>query len=354
MSIVYEYIWLGGNNELRSKTRVINHKTIEYDYYGQCLPSYWNYDGSSTGQASGKDSEVVLVPQRKIKCPFRKGEYNFLVLCDTYKPNDEPLKNNHRVWANQVFDQCLDEEPWFGIEQEYFLMNKETGLPLGFDPKGKQGQYYCSVGALNAFGRQIADEHLEACLYTGLEISGLNAEVAPGQWEYQIGPCTGIHSGDELWLSRYILERVAEKYGVSVSWDPKPLMGDWNGSGCHTNYSTKRMRKGKPELNKTGLNYIMEALDSLKEKHMEHMAVYGTGNELRMTGKHETAKFDEFNYGVANRGASVRIGNETFKNKQGYFEDRRPSSNMDPYLVTAMLFKTTVVDKLQKLRTLPV
>lgn len=247
MSYIFEYIWLGGKNELRSKTRVLYSEN----------PTKWNYDGSSTGQASGVDSEVILVPCKKIKCPFRKKTQTrpngmiydlprFLVLCDTYKPNDEPLKNNHRVWAKQVFDQCLDEEPWFGIEQEYFLMNKETGLPLGFDPEGKQGQYYCSVGALNAFGRQIADEHLQACLYAGLQISGLNAEVAPGQWEYQIGPCTGIQSGDELWLSRYILERVAEKHGVAVSFDPKPLKGDWNGSGCHTNYSTKRMRECDP------------------------------------------------------------------------------------------------------------
>ena len=336
--IVAEYVWLGGNNELRSKARVFN---IEINKINE-LPD-WNYDGSSTEQASGTDSEIIIKPKAIFKCPFRKGD-NILVLCDTYKPNGTPLKNNHRVEAVKIFNQILDQEPWYGIEQEYFIINPETNLPLGFPKKGyptPQGQYYCSVGTSNAFGREIAEEHLAACLYSNIKISGINAEVAPGQWEYQIGPCTGIESGDHLWMSRYLLIRVAEKHGVDITFHPKPILGDWNGSGCHTNYSTINMRIGTAD--KTGLECIEEAVGRLSKKHDEHMKVYGSHNQLRMTGEHETASFNKFSCGLANRGASIRIGNETIQNEKGYFEDRRPSSNMDPYQVTSIIFETTVL-----------
>ena len=340
--IIAEYIWLGGNGELRSKARTIEtNSSISVED----LPE-WNYDGSSTGQASGSDSEVVIKPCSIYKCPFRKGN-NILVMCDTYKPNGEPLKDNNRSWAKEIFDKDLSQHPWYGIEQEFFLMDRRTNKPLGFPEKGTppaQGQYYCSVGAQNAFGREIVDILYEHCLYAGINVSGVNAEVAPGQWEYQVGPVEGILAGDQLYVSRYILYRLAEKYNVAVDIEPKPVKGDWNGSGCHTNYSTREMREGSADEHgneKTGLEYINEAIQRLSQKHNEHMKVYGSGNELRMTGKHETAKFNEFSFGVANRGASVRIPNMVAQNKKGYFEDRRPSSNMDPYLVTGILFNTT-------------
>ena len=341
--IIAEYVWLGGNGELRSKAR-----TLDVDNTGilQQLPE-WNYDGSSTGQASGNDSEVVIKPCNVYKCPFRK-DNNILVMCDTYKPDGEPLKDNNRHWAKKLFDQKLDEMPWYGIEQEFFLIDNDTDKPVGFKKNNTQGQYYCSVGSNNAFCRQIVDMHYEYCLYAGLNISGVNAEVAPGQWEYQIGPVEGINAGDELYIARYIIHRICEKYNISVNIEPKPLKGDWNGSGCHTNYSTKSMREGtrdSTETEKSGLDYINEAVQKLSLKHNEHMKVYGTGNELRMTGKHETASYDTFTSGVANRGASIRIPNTTKKDNKGYFEDRRPSSNMDPYLVTGIIFQTTVLDQ---------
>lgn len=328
-----EYVWIGGANELRSKTKVVNSLvTAVADL------SSWNFDGSSTGQASGDDSEVILQPRVLFPDPLR-GEHHKMVLCDTYTPAGEPLSNNHRVWAESVFNRGLEQEPWFGLEQEYFLMHPELNLPLGFSPEKTQGQFYCSAGAQNAFGRDVAEEHLRCCIKAGIKISGINAEVAPGQWEFQIGPCVGIEEGDHLWMARYLLQRVAEKHGVVVNWEPKPVKGDWNGSGCHTNYSTKNMREGNEV--KTGLEFIEEAIEKLSLKHDEHMAVYGTGNEERMTGEHETASYDKFSHGVANRGASIRIGNENKKNGKGYFEDRRPSSNCDPYLVTAKMFETT-------------
>jgi len=339
MKVLVEYIWIGGNNELRCKTKVMDKEVNSVHDL-----SDWNYDGSSTSQAAGEDSEVIIKPRALFNDPFRGGK-NKMVMCDTYRPNGEPLENNHRIWANNIFEKALDEEPWFGLEQEYFLFDPKTKKPLGFPQDGHpepQGQYYCSAGSQNAFGRDVAEEHLQACVEAGIIISGINAEVAPGQWEFQIGPCVGIDEGDHLWMARYLLNRVAEKHGVVVDLEPKPMKGDWNGSGCHANYSTKNMREGSD--NKSGLEFIDEAIEKLSHKHMEHMEVYGSGNELRMTGAHETASYDKFSHGTANRGASIRRGNQTVKDGKGYFEDRRPSSNCDPYLVTAKLFETTIVN----------
>ena len=335
---VVEYIWLGGNNEFRSKTRVLDNVNIAINI--DDIPD-WNYDGSSTGQATGRESEVIIKPKALFNNPFGL-PFDYIVLCDTYLPDGSPLYNNTRIVADMIFNEKLEEEPWFGLEQEYFLIDPTTNKPLGFDETGKQGQYYCSVGCENAFGRKIIDEHFRMCLFAGVKIGGINAEVAPGQWEFQIGPCVGIDAGDHLWTARYILQRLGEIHNVKIDLSPKPLKGDWNGSGCHTNYSTKNMREGTDE--KTGLDYIDEAIDKLSKNHQEHMKVYGSGNEERMTGKHETASYNVFTDGIANRGASVRRGNETIKNKKGYFEDRRPSANCDPYLVTSTIFKTTCLN----------
>jgi glutamine synthetase len=331
-----DYLWIGGNNELRSKTRVVDKEVTDITEV-----SIWNYDGSSTAQAVGTDSEVMIIPRALYNDPFR-GNPHKIVLCETQKPDGTYLENSHRHWAKQQFDTKLDEVPWFGLEQEYFIIDPKTKVPLGYNKNDTQGQFYCSAGAENSFGRIVSEEHLNACIYAGIQISGTNAEVAPGQWEYQIGPCTGIDQGDQLWVSRYLLIRIAEKYGVSIDITPKPLKGDWNGSGCHANYSTLNMRLGDGD--KTGLDFINEAIEKLSKKHMEHMEVYGEDNAERMSGQHETAGFDKFSIGIANRGRSVRIGNDTINDKQGYFEDRRPGSNCDPYLVTGMLFKTTIVD----------
>jgi len=331
MVFLAEYIWIGGNNELRSKCRVMD------GYDKDSVYPDWNYDGSSTGQAIGSDSEVIMKARAVFKCPFRRGE-NRIVLCDTYLPNGQPHITNHRAGAVEIFDKKIEEEPWFGLEQEYFLIDLKTGKPLGCEYSiPEQGPFYCGVGGGNALGRDVVEEHLEKCLYAGLKISGINSEVAPGQWEFQIGPSLGIESGDHLWMARYILNRVCEKYGVRLDLTPK-LIKETNGSGCHANFSTKGMREGTAE--KTGLELIDEAIMKLSKKHLEHMIIYGEGNKERMTGHHETASYDEFSFGRANRGRSVRIGNDTINNKRGYFEDRRPASNSNPYLVTAKIFQT--------------
>eukprot|EP00245_Coleochaete_scutata_P007490 TRINITY_DN22912_c0_g1_i1.p1 TRINITY_DN22912_c0_g1~~TRINITY_DN22912_c0_g1_i1.p1 ORF type:complete len:367 (+),score=67.64 TRINITY_DN22912_c0_g1_i1:121-1221(+) len=333
--VIAEYIWIGGSGtDIRSKARTLTGPITSPSQ----LPK-WNYDGSSTGQAPGDDSEVILYPQAIYKDPFRRGN-NILVMCDCYTPAGVPLPTNKRAAAAEIFEKVKEHVPWFGIEQEYTLLSTEN-WPLGW-PKngypGPQGPYYCGVGADKAWGRDIMDAHYKACIYAGITISGTNGEVMPGQWEYQVGPCTGIESGDELWISRYILERITETAGVVLSLDPKPIKGDWNGAGCHTNYSTKEMREDG------GYEVIKKAISKLAAKHKEHIAAYGEGNERRLTGKHETASINKFLWGVANRGASVRVGRDTEKEGKGYFEDRRPASNMDPYIVTSMIAQTTILD----------
>jgi len=342
-----EYVWIDAFLETRSKTRVIHGKsslTLED------LPE-WNYDGSSTGQAPGTDSEVIIKPQAIYHDPFRGGNH-VLVMCDTYTPQGVAIPTNTRKPANDIFNQKLDEIPWYGIEQEYTLF--KDGVPLGW-PKssartfggpstqigfpGPQGPYYCSAGADVSFGRPVVEEHLDLCLKAGLQLSGINAEVLPGQWEFQVGPCVGIAAGDQMWMARYILHRVCEKHGVVASFEPKPIKGDWNGSGCHTNYSTKAMRDQENSLE----TVMIPMMKKLESRHKEHIANYGKGNEERLTGKHETASMEKFSYGVANRGASIRIPNATAQQKKGYFEDRRPASNMDPYVVTGMIFQTTIL-----------
>eukprot|EP00274_Cyanoptyche_gloeocystis_P003616 CAMPEP_0196655290 /NCGR_PEP_ID=MMETSP1086-20130531/5044_1 /TAXON_ID=77921 /ORGANISM="Cyanoptyche gloeocystis , Strain SAG4.97" /LENGTH=359 /DNA_ID=CAMNT_0041987525 /DNA_START=94 /DNA_END=1173 /DNA_ORIENTATION=- len=333
-----EYIWIGNisppGEDLRSKTRTLD--TIPSS--AADIPE-WNYDGSSTGQAPGHDSEVILKAQRIYKDPFRGGD-NILVLCDCYHPDGTPIPTNTRYEANQVMEAAAEFEPWFGIEQEYTLYTDDK-VPLGWPRNGfpgPQGPYYCGVGVDKSFGRDIVEAHYRACLFAGVKIAGCNGEVMPGQWEYQVGPCEGIQAGDDLIMARFLLNRIAEEFGVIVSVDPKPIPGEWNGAGCHTNYSTKPMREPG------GMDVIMQAIEKLSKKHSEHIAVYGVGNERRLTGKCETASIEKFSYGVANRGASVRIPRVADKQGFGYFEDRRPASNMDPYVVTSKLVKTTCLE----------
>jgi glutamine synthetase len=373
---IVEYVWIGGSGtDLRSKAKVVQGSVTKVEQL-----SLWNFDGSSTGQAPGHDSEVILKPVRIFKDPFRGG-HHVLALCETYKPEGQgvitPLShlptegtygvtgNNTRFHALKIFDnpKVKEAKPWFGIEQEYILFKADGVTPIGFPEGGvahAQGPYYCSAGTGKSIGRDVAEAHLAACVHAGIRISGINGEVFPGQWEYQIGPCEGIDSGDEMWMSRYLLERVCEKFGVILSIQPKPIKGDWNGSGAHTNYSTAPMRdpdcvyEYRPSFApysgatlKGGFAKIVEAIERMGApgKPAEHIAVYGPGFKERLTGAHETSRYDQFSYGVANRGASIRIPREAEYNGYGYYEDRRPSAAMDPYQVTAKIAETTILSE---------
>jgi glutamine synthetase len=333
MKVMAEYIWMDGHQptqKLRSKTKILNKKISSVSELPQ-----WGFDGSSTNQAEGNFSDCLLKPVWLCKDPIR-GKENILVMCEVMNADGSVHASNTRAHLREIEEKFSKENIWFGIEQEYTFF--EGRNPLGWPEGGypaPQGPFYCGVGADEAFGREIVEDHLDLCLEAGLELSGINAEVMPGQWEYQIGPLGPLEVADQMWVSRWLLYRISEDYGVSATLHPKPVKGDWNGAGAHINFSTQSMRK------KGGLKVIEDACEKLSKKHDEHIAVYGAHNEERLTGDHETQSISEFSYGVSDRGASIRIPMQTSNDGYGYLEDRRPSSNMDPYQACAILIETT-------------
>lgn len=303
-TIIAEYVWIDGSGEnVRSKARTLRFipKSVEE------LPR-WNFDGSSTGQSIGTNSDIYLKPVRIYPDPMRR-EPNILVLCETINYDNTPHPTNKRHTCVDAMDKAAASEPTFGLEQEYSLLdgyepNKMLGWPTGGYP-APQGPYYCGIGAGRAIGRDVIEAHYRACLYSDIEISGVNAEVMASQWEFQVGPTRGVRAADDLWMARYLLHRIAEDFNIAVTFDPKPMSGDWNGAGCHANFSTKDM------MVEGGLKVIEAAMPKLEKNHLKHITNYdpkgGLDNTRRLTGKHETSSMDKFSYGVAHRGASVRI-----------------------------------------------
>lgn len=330
MAAKLEYIWLDGykpTQSLRSKTK------IEKDFSGKLEDCpLWSFDGSSTEQAPGGSSDCILKPV--FICPDPQRKNGYLVMCEVLDADGNAHESNGRALIEDD-----DNDFWFGFEQEYFLWDNETNKPLGFPVNGypaPQGPYYCSVGAKNAYGREIVEEHLDVCLEAGLNVEGINAEVAAGQWEFQIFAKGAKEAGDQIWIGRYLLERIGEKYGVSINWHCKPLGTlDWNGSGMHANFSNTLLRTaGSQEI----FTKVCEAFRPVVKEHIE---VYGADNDQRLTGKHETASIHDFSYGVSDRGASIRIPVVVPKwGWKGYLEDRRPNSAADPYKVAARIIKT--------------
>ncbi len=324
----FEYIWLDGYTpepNLRSKTKLISFDN--FDGSVSLLPD-WSFDGSSTKQAEGHSSDCVLKPVRVYPDPHRRN--GFLVICEVMLPNGKPHPSNTRSKIKRK-----DEDFWFGFEQEYVFMF--DGKPLGFPEDGfpaPQGPYYCAVGSGKVEGRDIVEEHMDACIDAGIGITGVNAEVMLGQWEYQIFGKGPKKAADDLIAARYLMERICEEYGVEIELHPKPVKGDWNGSGMHVNFSNEEMRE------QGGKKLFESICKKFAAKHKEHIAVYGAYNEERLTGLHETQSIEKFSFGVSDRGASIRIPVHTAENWKGYLEDRRPSSNADPYLVAARVIRT--------------
>ena len=338
MKLILEYIWIDGYGSYRSKTKIMKVED-GFSVNTSTLP-LWNFDGSSTAQASGDDSEVILKPVYVTLDPFRRWHNTdvdkaFLVLCETYLLDKSPHSTNTRHRANEIFFNNRHLKPMYGIEQEFFITkdNRPLGFPDDVSRPFPQKDYYCGLGGGNAIGRECVEEAMNNFLYAGLNITGLNAEVAPSQWEFQVCE-VGITAADQLIMLRYILNRTAENFGWNIDYHPKPVKGDWNGSGCHTNFSTLDMREDG------GMDLILDAIGKLGKTHLFHMENYGDYNKERLTGHHETAHWSKFSWGIADRGASSRIPRETELNGKGYFEDRRPASNMDPYVVTSLLLST--------------
>lgn len=336
------YIWIDGTvptRTLRSKVRIHPHDQKELT--AADLPE-WSFDGSSTNQASGHDSDLVMRPICLVSDPIA-GQGHYLAMCEVLNPDGTPHKTNKRAKLAALMQQAKKYDPWIGFEQEYTLFDGQQ--PLGWPDRGypaPQGPFYCGVGADEVFGRFLVDEHAQACLDAGIMLYGLNAEVMPGQWEFQIGyrgiaeeSADPLTVSDHLWLARWLLYRLGEKYGISATLHPKPVKGDWNGAGKHTNFSTSMMRDPT-----SGMEAINKAIRALEVRHKEHIAVYGHDLELRLTGRHETAPISKFIAGVGHRGASVRIPSPVASKGYGYLEDRRPGANADPYEVAAILVET--------------
>jgi len=326
-----EYIWLDGYEpppNLRSKTKIVafdDTPTLEQ------LP-VWNFDGSSTRQAAGSNSDCFLQPVAVFLDPARTD--GMLVMCEVLLPDGTPHPSNSRA--------AIPDDPgaWFGFEQEYFLYR--DGVPLGFPAEGfpaPQGEYYTGVGFKNVgdVAREIVDTHIDLCLEAGINLEGINAEVAKGQWEFQIFGKGSKRAADEVWMARYLMLRLCEQYRVDVNFHPKPLGADmdWNGSGMHANFSTRHMREVG------GREYFEALMAAFDEYKADHIAVYGPDNHMRLTGLHETQSIDKFNYGVANRGASVRVPHSFVNNDyRGYLEDRRPNSLGCPYMIAGRILET--------------
>lgn len=337
-----EYIWHDGakpTQQLRSKTRFIALSDLPQI---EDFPE-WGYDGSSTYQAPGDKSDLTLKPVNFVPDPLR-GDGNYLVLCEVYAADGQPHPTNHRAKLREVLAKGGDQhEPWVGFEQEYTFFSGRN--PLGWPEGGfpaPQGPFYCGVGSNQVFGREIVEAHTMVCLEAGLMLFGTNAEVMPGQWEFQVGyrgidgeSADPVTVSDHVWLARWLLHRVSEDFNVTVSFDNKPIKGDWNGAGMHTNFSTKDTRN--PE---TGLKAIEKAVMALGEKHGEHIEVYGDGLAERLTGLHETCSITQFRSGVSDRGASIRIPLGVSRAGYGYFEDRRPGANANPYQISIKLIQT--------------
>lgn len=322
-----EYIWVDGYTpepNLRSKIKVVKEVIYKLDD----IPE-WNFDGSSTLQAEGNNSDCILKPVRVYWSGVDTSK--IYVLCEVMNPDGTPHETNQRA---KLGDEDVDM--WFGFEQEYFIREGKNKPILGHGEGSIEGQgkYYCGVGS-NVVGRDIVEEHMDLCLKMGIEITGVNAEVALGQWEYQVFSKGKIKAGDDLWMSRYFMEKLSEKYGYYIDYHPKPLIyGEWNGSGLHTNFSTDKMR------NKGGVRYFTALFNSLESRRRQHIDVYGSDNELRLTGRYETQSIDKFSWGISDRGASIRVPVSTAKEWKGYIEDRRPSSNANPYEIVKVICET--------------
>ena len=369
MRHIMEYVWIDADGGMRSKTRVYTLEQFNYEGVLSHPERWeWSFDGSSTGQATGTDSDVLLRPVAIYPSPFynnhnhnhnnnnnpRGGAFveAHLVMCDTYNKDGTPHATNARVKCAQTESACLTDEPLFGIEQEYILYDRDKEKPYQWATAsnpgcGGQGPYYCGVGGDRCFGRKIVDQHLEACLRAGLEIGGTNAEVTASQWEFQIGPLPATQVSDQLWMARYILQRITEEHGCCATFHPKPLR-TWNGSGGHTNFSTMEMRHNIYE--RASIDAIMDACTKLEASHAEHMAVYGKDNVERMTGLHETSSMHKCTWGVSDRGRSLRIPRHVANQGCGYLEDRRPAANLDPYLVTERIMRTCCLNETREIQ----
>lgn len=316
------YIWIDATGEnIRLKDRILN----EIPKLIADIPK-WSYAENPPYQ-TGSSIEMMLYPRALYRNPFKPGKHDVIVMCDTYQPDGSPFHTNHRHAMQTSVDKTIEQEPIFGIEQKYTLLD-EQGQPF-IRPKNElmEGTNYCGVGFNGIYARDLVESHALACLYAGIDFSGTNADEFPLQWRYKIGPSVGIQAADDLWVSRYILVRIAEEFGICVTL--KSIEGDRNQTRAHINYSTAAMRADG------GIKVIREAIKLLEHEHNEHLKVFDA---------HES-KIDTFSWDVADRNVSVRVPESVAESEKELLKDRGPPSNMDPYVVCNALLTTSLLKK---------
>ncbi|XP_022816747.1 glutamine synthetase 2 cytoplasmic-like isoform X2 [Spodoptera litura] len=305
-AVLASYVWIDGTGiNLRAKDRT-------FDFVPKIVKDLpiWYFDGGNTDQAKDENSDTYIFPQVIYHDPFRRGS-NILVLTDTYSFNYQPT----------------------------------DGRPLGWPPGGfpaPPGPYYCAIGANKIVARELMEAFYRCCLYAGVQINGVYPGSTPSQWNFQVGPSPGIKSADDLWMARYILARLAEEYGTVANFEPQPIT-DWPGNGTFVYFSSKDMREDD------GILVIERAIDKMARRHGAHINEYdannGGDNVRRLNGKNGMPHVRDFTAGVANRSCSVRIPRHVSEDKKGYFEDRRPAANADPYRIITILLKTCIFDE---------
>jgi len=341
-----EYVWLDGHDTKNIRSKVRYSQIMPQANLLKAIPE-WSFDGSSTNQADTENSDCVLKPVKVFPNPIESRQMpTYYVLCEVYNADGTPHETNSRAKLREAIRESdVEQHMFIGIEQEYVITDPRTNKPLGWDKyegdvPPSQGQYYCGVGADTNISRNLAEAHANMCIQSSIKIDGFHSEVMLSQWEYQTGIGTALDVSDQLWMSRFILQRIGERMDVSISYDPKLVEGDWNGSGAHINFSNRGMREDED------LGYINLLCASLQESHSEAIGAYGNGNERRLTGKHETSSVDNFSWGEGDRSASIRIPLSTVKNGKGHIEDRRPAANMDPY--EALSYVISVVSNINR------
>ena len=334
---IVEYVWTWPVGIMRSKTRIFKEPIFDVNK----LP-IWDFAVAREEVVQGKYSDVTIKPVRIYPDPFR-GKNDIIVLCETYEDGNLqiPSKNNTRHQLKHAMERKEEHEIWTAIEQEYVFFHAKTKIPyLWNDAKnpgpGDLNHFYCGVGADSCFGREIVEEHMNVCLKMKIEFGGINAEVMASQWEFQIGPGEPLKISDDLLMARYVLERIAEKYKVTVSYHPKSNGDEWSGSGGHVNFSTKKMREEK------GLEEIIKGIKKLEVTHNSDILAYGADNNLRLNDNFGTTSLNKFKWGIGDRFTSVRINKHVAEQEKGYFEDRRPASNLDPYIVLSKIVNSVV------------
>ena len=338
---ILEYIWLDVNNNFRSKVKI---EKLKLGFQASDL-EIWNFDGSSTGQATGDDSEIFIKPYLILQSQTNTdiNDNYYYVFCECLNTDIKtPHKTNTRTNAFEFFNQpeVISIDPMFGIEQEFFVFKDGKPIVWKDEMTAPQGDYYCGNGGKSILhsSRKFLDKVIDTLNRWGINTTGYNFEVAPGQMEIQI--CEkGIMAADYLIVLRFILTRYAEEYGWDIVLTPKPefLSGDkWNGSGCHVNFSTAEMRQ--TTIQSISFDKTINLIQNMKESHSRDIMHFGSeNNKFRLGGKNETSSYDTFTYGVANRGSSIRIPRYFVNNLYGYIEDRRPGADMDPYIVTKII-----------------